>query len=231
MLAYYRVSTDKQGESGLGLEAQQIAVESYKRINNLAMTRQYTEIESGKRNDRPELARALAHARRTGAVLVVAKLDRLARNARFLLGIVESGADVVFCDLPQIPPGAVGKFILTQMAAVAELEAGLISQRTKDALARVKARGGKLGAANPLCRKLTAELSARGRASAARLRRRQAVDAYADLSAQLQELRAAGLSLARIAEALNAEGHTTRRGKCWSAEQVRRALLYAAKKN
>ena len=85
--------------------------------------RTYTEIETGKRADRPELANALADCKRSRATLVIAKLDRLARNARFLLALIESGVDVAFCDLPTVPPGAIGKFLLTQMAAVAELEA------------------------------------------------------------------------------------------------------------
>jgi DNA invertase Pin-like site-specific DNA recombinase len=88
---------------------------------------------------------ALAHARQVGATLVFAKLDRLARNAHFLLGLVESGAELIFCDIPQVPPGPLGKFMLTQLAAVAELEAGLIGQRTKAALQAAKARGVKLG--------------------------------------------------------------------------------------
>ena len=104
-----------------------------------------TEVESGKRNDRPELAKAIAQAKQIGAMLVFAKLDRLARNARFLLGLVESGADLIFCDIPQVPPGPLGKFMLTQLAAVAELEAGLIGQRTRAALAAAKERGVKLG--------------------------------------------------------------------------------------
>lgn len=103
------------------------------------------EVESGKRNKRPELEKALKHAKTANAVLVVAKLDRLARNARFLLGIVESGVDVAFCDLPQMPSGSMGKFFLTMMAAVAELEGGMISERTKAALDAAKRNGKKLG--------------------------------------------------------------------------------------
>ena len=158
LIAYYRASTHKQGASGLGLEGQQAAVAQYAQATGGTILAEYREVESGNRTNRPELVRALAHTKRSGAVLVIAKLDRLARNARFLLGIVESGVNVAFCDLPSIPEGPTGKFILTQMAAVAELEAGLISQRTKAALAAYKARGGKLGTpAN-----LTAEAKARG---------------------------------------------------------------------
>ena len=147
-VAYLRVSTDRQGKSGLGLEAQREAVARYLNGGGWKLVAEYVETESGKRNDRPKLKAALSHAKAMGATVVVAKLDRLSRNTRFLLDVIESGADVVFCDLPQIPPGPTGKFLLTQMASVAELERGLISERTKAALAAAKARGVKLGNPN-----------------------------------------------------------------------------------
>ncbi len=144
---YSRVSTEKQGRSGLGLEAQQEAVKSYLSAHPGRVVASFVEVESGKRNDRPELAKALAVCKLKGATLIVAKIDRLARNARFLLSIVEGTGEsgVVFCDLPQIPEGPIGKFLVTQMAAVGELEAGLISARTKAALTAAKARGRVLG--------------------------------------------------------------------------------------
>ncbi len=146
-VAYYRVSTDRQGQSALGLEGQQSAVRDFLNGGDWSLTGEYTEIESGKRSDRPELARALTQCRLTGATLVVAKLDRLARNSAFLMSVVDGSGEggVVFCDLPTIPAGPVGRFIIQQMANVAELEAGLISQRTKAALQAAKARGTKLG--------------------------------------------------------------------------------------
>src|SRR5579872_386025 len=147
-VAYLRVSTDRQGKSGLGLEAQREAVARYLNGGGWKLVAEYVETESGKRNDRPKPKAALSHAKAMGATVVVAKLDRLSRNTRFLLDVIESGADVVFCDLPQIPPGPTGKFLLTQMASVAELERGLISERTKAALAAAKARGVKLGNPN-----------------------------------------------------------------------------------
>src|ERR1035437_6339889 len=150
-IAYFRVSTDRQGRSGLGLDAQRKAVADYLDDGAWELVGEYTEVESGKRADRPELARALESCRKQKATLIIAKLDRLARNARFLLTVVEGTGErgVVFCDLPTGPPGPVGKFLVTQMAAVAELEAGLISQRTRAALAAAKARGKRLGWANP----------------------------------------------------------------------------------
>ena len=151
-VAYLRVSTDGQGRSGLGLEAQRQAVTAYVAQAGGEVVAEFQEVESGKRADRPQLAAALASCRTRRAVLVIAKLDRLARNARFLLSVVEGSgeAGVVFCDLPTVPAGPIGKFLVTQMAAVAELEAGLISQRTRAALAVAKARGVRLGNPFPI---------------------------------------------------------------------------------
>lgn len=144
-IAYYRVSTQQQGRSGLGLEAQREAVHSFLNGGDWELIEEFTEIESGKRATRPQLLEALSQCKKRKATLVIAKLDRLSRNARFLLGIVESGVDVIFCDMPDLPTGAVGKFMLTQLAAVAELEAGLTSERTKAALKAAKERGVELG--------------------------------------------------------------------------------------
>ena len=147
-VSYLRVSTDRQGRSGLGLEAQRTAVESYLNGGRWTLIAEYVEAESGKRSDRPKLAKVLAHAKASGATVVFAKLDRLTRNVDLLRSLVASDVDLVFCDLPHVPPGAMGRFLLTQMASVAELEAGLISERTKAALAAAKARGVKLGNPN-----------------------------------------------------------------------------------
>ena len=147
-ISYLRVSTDKQGKSGLGIEAQRQAVERYLNGGRWTVAAEYVETESGRRSDRPKLAAALAHAKAIKAKLVFAKLDRLTRNVDLLRSLVASDVDLVFCDLPNVPPGPMGRFLLTQMAAVAELEAGLISERTKNALAAAKARGVKLGNPN-----------------------------------------------------------------------------------
>src|SRR6516162_1652894 len=144
IVAYFRVSTKKQGESGLGLEGQAAAVETFGRQAGKPIIARYVEVESGKRSDRPELARALAHARRGKATLCVAKLDRLARNVEFLARVMNSGCEFTAADMP-----AANRFILHVMAAVAEHEAAAISARTKAALAAAKAEGTLLGSARP----------------------------------------------------------------------------------
>ena len=143
-IAYYRVSTGRQGKSGLGIEAQRAAVATYLNGGDWRIVAEFTEVESGKRSDRPELDKALAAARLHRSPLVVSKVDRLTRSVSFLSRLLDAGVDVRFADLPQIE-GATGRFMLQQMVAVAELEAGMISKRTKDALAAAKRRGVKLG--------------------------------------------------------------------------------------
>jgi DNA invertase Pin-like site-specific DNA recombinase len=144
-VAYYRVSTDKQGKSGLGLEAQQAAVRQYLHGKGWPPIAEFEEVESGKRASRPQLKLALDHCKVMNATLVVAKVDRLARNANFVGAILDSGVQVVFLDMPNLGEGAVPTFILQQLASVAQLEAGLISERTKAALQAAKERGVRLG--------------------------------------------------------------------------------------
>lgn len=219
VVGYLRVSTKTQGQSGLGLEAQRAAIEEHASRTGARIIAFYTEVESGKRNERPELARALAHARRGKAMLVVAKLDRLARNVAFLSALMESKVPFVACDNPHA-----NRLTLHILAAVAEAEALAISQRTKAALAAYKARGGKLGAQLEQCRTLTPEAIARGAKMAGQARTRAAREAYADLRPAMVEWRGQGKTLQEIAERLNAEGHTTRRGKAWNPVQVARVL-------
>src|SRR4051794_8061062 len=177
------VSTAQQGRSGLGLEAQREIVTRFAAGDGCRLIGELVEVESGKRADRPELARALALCRVHGATLVVAKVDRLTRSVGFLHQILASGVEVRFCDLPHLE-GPTGRFMLNQMAAVAELEAGLISQRTKAALAACKARGVKLGGDRGHRRQDPIK------ARAARARR---ADARAlDLAPVVAEIRAAG---------------------------------------
>src|SRR6478735_9451339 len=143
-VSYYRVSTDRQGRSGLGLDVQKEAVEQRLNGGRWQLVAEFVEIESGKRAKRPQLDAALAACKKHKAKLVVAKLDRLSRNVSFLLKLIDSGVEVLFADLPELN-GAMGRFMLTTMASVAELEAGLVSERTKAALKAAKARGVRLG--------------------------------------------------------------------------------------
>ena len=223
IIAYYRVSTAKQGQSGLGLEGQKAAVEAYATQTGARIVASYREVESGKLADRPELAKALAHAKRSKATLVVAKLDRLARNVAFLSALMRAGVDFIACDNPHA-----NKLTIHILAAVAEDEAERISARTKAALAAAKARGVKLGSARPGHWKgrEAARLSGldRAREASSKSISAAAVEAYADLVPSMVAMRAEGLTLAGIAEKLTAEGHTTRRGKAWNAVQVARVL-------
>jgi len=219
-VAYYRVSTGRQGKSGLGLEAQRAAVATYLNGGDWQIVADFTEIESGKaRTDRPELEKALAAARLRRASLVVSKVDRLTRSVAFLSRLLEAGVDVRFADLPQIE-GATGRFMLQQMVAVAELEAGMISARTKAALAAAKRRGTKLGGNRGV--KPTAKMRAR---STAALRKR-ADERAADIGPTVKALQAAGAtSLRAIAAGLNNQGIPTSRGQGkWSAVQVARVM-------
>ena len=218
-VAYYRVSTDKWGRPGLSLEAQRAAVASYLNGGDWKIIGEFTEVESGKRTDRPQLDNALAKARVRGAPLVVAKVDRLTRSVGFLSRLLEAGVDVRFADLPQIE-GPTGRLMLQQMAAVAELEAGLISKRTKDALAAAKARGRKLGGyrgttVSPAARKLARES-----------RKANAAARANDLAPIIAEIRSGGIqTLNGIAVALNERGiPTPRREGGWSAMQVSRVI-------
>ncbi|GAB3638867.1 hypothetical protein GCM10027422_44580 [Hymenobacter arcticus] len=136
---YYRVSTQKQGISGLGLEAQQAAVRAFV-VDPTQLLTEYVEIESVKKNQRPQLLAAMAEARRVGSTLLIAKLDRLSRNASFILALRDSGVDFVCCDMPDANTLTVGLF-----AVLAQHERETISKRTKDALSTKKARGAKLG--------------------------------------------------------------------------------------
>jgi DNA invertase Pin-like site-specific DNA recombinase len=220
LVPYYRVSTQKQGRSGLGLEAQQAAVEAYARSEGAEIAgKPFVEIETGKREDRPELEKAIAHAKRCKATLVVAKLDRLARNVAFTSALMRSGVDFVACDNPHA-----NKLTIHILAAVAEDEAERISQRTKAALAAYKARGGLLGGSLPECRNLDTEAMAKGQRMAAEARSKKANEAYTDLYPLLTELRSAGKSLREIAAHLNELGYTTRRSKPWNPMQVKNVL-------
>jgi DNA invertase Pin-like site-specific DNA recombinase len=219
-ICYLRVSTGKQGASGLGLEAQREAVRVYLNGGDWHVIGEFVEVESGRDSDRPVLAQALAAARLHRLPLVVAKVDRLTRSLAFLSRLIEAGVDVRFCDLPKIE-GPAGRFMLQQMAAVAELEAGMIGKRTKDALAAAKARGVKLGGRRN-GQRLTPDMRAAGRAAMVDQSRARA----RDLAPVIAEIRAAGVrSLGGIAKELSARRiPTARGGSVWAEVQVSRVL-------
>lgn len=223
-VAYYRVSTARQGASGLGLEAQRAAVETYLNGGAWRILAEFTEVESGRKAARSELEKALQKARLHRVPLVVAKVDRLARSKGFLERIIASGVDVRFCDLPKLE-GAVGKFMLQQMAAVAELEAGLISTRTKAALAAAKERRKTLQL-RPLGGYRGVKLSAAAQESGRAVQAARAAARGSDLRPVIAELRAAGItSLTGLAAALTSRGIPTSRGKArWAPVQVARVL-------
>lgn len=214
-VAYHRVSTARQGKSGLGLEAQREAVRTFLNGGNWTIVAEFTEVESGKRADRPELDKALAACRLHRATLVIAKLDRLARNAAFLLGLRDSGIDFVCADMPNANRLTVGI-----MAMVAEDEAQRISERTKAALAAAKKRGTVLGGFRGKVP------TARHRKLAVETVQRLADDRAADLAPTIRELQATGAtSLRAIAAGLNDRGIPTARGQgTWTAVQVQRVL-------
>jgi DNA invertase Pin-like site-specific DNA recombinase len=210
-VAYYRVSTDKQGRSGLGLAAQREAVHAYLNGGNWRLLAEFTEVESGRKSDREELAKALTHCRRTGARLVIAKLDRLSRDAHFLLGLDKAGVDFVAVDMPHA-----NKLTVGIMALVAQEEAKAISARTKAALAAAKARGQALGGyrGGPV---------PDGRQGAAA--NKSAADAFAaEVGSIAHDYRTQGLSLAAIASKLTADSIQTPRGGAWAAASVRNLL-------
>jgi DNA invertase Pin-like site-specific DNA recombinase len=214
-VSYLRVSTARQGQSGLGLEAQRAAVAAH--VRGAVLLGEYLEVESGRKNDRPQLLGALAHAQATGATLIIAKLDRLARNVHFISGLLEAGVDFVACDLP-----AADRLTINVLAAVAEHEREMISQRTRAALAAAKARGVKLGnpnGARPLHRAgkgNTAALAAID-ATAATWRRR--------VLPIIGAIRASGVtSNIQIARELERRGIKTQRGGQWRDATVRKLV-------
>jgi DNA invertase Pin-like site-specific DNA recombinase len=213
-IAYYRVSTQRQGKSGLGLDAQRKAVND-RLCGQANLIAEYTEVESGKRNDRPRLAEALAACRLHRATLIIAKLDRLARNVAFVSNLMESGVEFEAVDFPQA-----NRLTIHILAAVAEYEACTGSDRTRRALAAAKARGvvlggwrGRAGTCNDLARaRATRTVNANRRAS--------------DLLATIEGIKSDGArSLHALAAGLNGRGITAPRGGDWSAAQVKRVLL------
>ena len=210
-ISYLRVSTDKQGRSGLGVEAQRQAVEDFLNGGSWKLLDEFVEVESGKRSDRPELTKALAACRKRKATLVIARLDRLGRNVHFISGLMQSGVPFLVCDRPNAKP-----FELHIYAALAEEETRAISARTKAALAEARKRGVRLGNQKNL------DEAARLGTAANRQRARQWADNIMPVIAQIQ---AAGITtLEGIARELNARNVKASRGGEWNRTGVMRML-------
>lgn len=226
-VSYLRVSTHKQGENGLGIEAQRAAVADFLNGGNWKVIEEYKEVESGKRDDRPELCKALAHARATGATLVIAKLDRLSRDAHFLLGLEKAGVDFVAVDMPGANRMTVGV-----MALVADEERRMISARTKAALAAAKARGTWVSKSGRTINRLgnpngaaALRRAGKGNAAAGAALKARADEHAARVLPIVDAIRADGVtSLAGIAAELNARGILTANGGKWYAMTVKNLL-------
>ena len=245
LVGLVRVSTDRQGESGLGLDAQEAAIEAYREATGSTLLKTYVEVESGMHDDiesRSHLRAAVAHAKRAGAVLTIAKIDRMVRSTVVMAYLKTSKVRFAACDNPYA-----NELTIDILVAVAADEGRRISTRTKEALraykankrvsrrlramypngvpaAVVEATAGKLGASLPQCRNLTPEARIKGTAKSVAVRKAGAVDGYADIAPLILELSDSGLTLRAIAARLDQEGHTTRSGKTWSPTQVSRVL-------
>jgi len=214
-VTYYRVSTSKQGKSGLGLQAQRHAVEQFLVAGGWQLVGEFVEVESGKVNQRPQLEAALAQCELTGATLIVAKLDRLSRNVAFLAALQDSGTKFVAADMPEA-----NELTIHIMAAVAQAERKAISQRTREALAAAKARGVKLGG-----RRSNTDDLCKGPAARAAKRSVLAQERAEKVGRQILALREQGhSSLRQLAAALTERGIMAPRGGSWSAAQVRTVL-------
>lgn len=217
-ISYLRVSTEKQGKSGLGLEAQRESVSAHIKREQGELISEHMEIESGKKgtDSRPQLAKALEHCRLTGATLIIAKLDRLSRDAHFLLGLQRSSVNFICADMPQANELTVGI-----MALVAEEERKAISRRTKEALAAAKARGVKLGCPNG-----AAHLRKYGNEAGVKAIKEKAQQHAEALREVIEEIKASGITSSnRIAAELNRRHIATPRGGKWYAASVGRLLI------
>lgn len=213
-VAYCRVSTSKQGKSGLGLEAQLEAVTTFLKPSDVLLQPPYVEVESGRKHDRPKLSAALDLCRKTGATLLIAKLDRLARNVAFIANLLESGVPFVAVDMPHADP-----FRLHIEAAIAEDEARKIATRTRAALQAAKARGVVLGGYRGV---LPTDADRAKASEAVKARANQAAHSVLPLLEQLREQGATSLNA--LAGKLNELGYTTPRGGQWTATAVKRVI-------
>jgi DNA invertase Pin-like site-specific DNA recombinase len=215
--AYYRVSTAKQGQSGLGLEAQRATAQAFAASRG-QIVEEFVEVESGKKNDRPKLAAAIAHSKATGSTLLIAKLDRLARNAGFIFALRDAGVDFVACDLPEASTMSIGIFAVLGAARARAY------QLTHEGSSASSTRSGLVARqpCQPDRRGATGGLGSEQRQRHASTKGNRQAGELAGL------YRAQGLTLQAIADKLNAGATSTRRGRQWGSEQVRRLLVRGA---
>ena len=218
LIAYYRVSTARQGDSGLGLDAQRAKVQQLAAERGAEVVAECVEVESGRKADRPQLAAALAEARKLKAVVAVAKLERIARDAELLLRLTREAAangmgGFLFCDLPDVDATtAAGRMVLTVMASVAEFEARRISERTKEALAAAKARGVQLGGVRP------------GTIKSNEAAKQRATDSAERVRPILEAMVIKGSTLREMASGLAGAGFLTRNCQPLSPTQIKRMI-------
>ena len=217
LVAYRRTSTNDQR---LGIDAQDATLRRIAAEKGCPVVKEFTEHESGGNNDRPELDKAIRFARRVGATVVVAKLDRLSRDSQFLLKLYGGDVPLIFGDLPEVDGSAASRLIVQMMANIAEFERRRIGERTKEALAELKASGVRLGTPT----NLKPEHRIKGAKAASAARTRAAVEQMSDVAELAMPLRRDGYSFAKIARYLNDQEYPTRKGRRWTGKQVKRVL-------
>ena len=225
-VVYYRVSTKQQGESGLGLDTQRATVEAYIKQHGGEIIGEYEEIESGKNCKRPKIIEAILHCNRSWATLLIAKMDRLARNVFFVSSLMESNVQFLACDNPHA-----SRLNVHILAAIAEEEARLISERTKAALQAFRLRGGVLGPSSFQNRNAWLPKQEQARKLATLRNAEIAASSYQEVRPIILSLRGQGLSLQAIADELNRQDHRTRRGAAWNRTQIKRLVDRAGKES
>lgn len=217
-VAYYRVSTKRQGQSGLGLDAQRAAAQGFAGDD---IIKEFKEVETGKMDDRPQLRAAIAYAKLMKATLLIAKLDRLSRNLAFISKLMETKVNFVCCDNP-----TANRLTIHILAAVAEEEARAISERTKNSLNAARERGVKLGAKNPKIRAALEKARSQEIAgkAAGKAHRERDLEGYRDLMPEIWDLRENGFSYQAIADHFNERKIPNKEGRPWNRQLVFKLL-------
>jgi len=213
-VSYLRVSTNKQGVNGLGIEGQRQSIENYLNGGDWEIIKEFVEVESGKNNDRKQLKQALNYCKNTGSTLIIAKLDRLSRSVSFISHLMETEVDFICCDFP-----SANRLTIHILAAVAEHEREMISTRTKNALKVLKDKGVKLGNDN-----LTDEIREKGRIESSKVLKKKSTDFAQSIYGVIYPLKQSGYTLQQIADHLNDEGYQTPRKGLFKPTTVKRII-------